>query len=1514
MNTLRSLGIGACLFFLPSLLVGQLGDTSRVAIVDEGDYYLLENGFLGVHIPKAHLFDPQNGLAAPAPIRAVLYPDGTWSNNSVNYLQAPTLPLSMEVEILENSPEQGRIRIAYTFDKPPYYSPSNQVLEEAGPGHYEVEVTMPKGEKACLVTESSDYEVGYSLVVSQGLHPDRGRYQGHRSTSLENGYDPLGHVYDNQGKEGWHATVNLQFQERKDFDPLARWNPWVENSGWHWQLYREDAPSEGKVFGIFDGRPSLLLGAPQSGTHLFTEPGAIQDLHSSCDAQGNCHLVWTSEGELWYKPLPADGSDQPEQLVGTGLIHPFVFHRGDRVLILGVNPADGSKVQVFRKTPSGGFQHFQVDPGMTSFTPYPYGAGNEDHDFLLLYGERQGQEGLHLFAAPAGDSSFVHSDVLEHGSDGGQMRRPDMKSTPDGRIVVAYNADVFFIAYAVVHPGQTVFDSTVSHQALPQQTAHGVAVDPRTGSFFFVDNNGRVSLVELDGASLAGQYPTPLGVPVSHVNTPEPNRRTLALDEAGNALAYHQGMFLYFDRANVQWSAFAGQGWDGIQPVAVFFNPQDGDFHLLGRFEGRLARFRFVRGSAPVLETTFPSTEMPVAGVQVAHRRALIGNKYYPEIRFEWGIFVGNKGEDLPPPDTFQAIGRTMNRLSGLGNKLDDYFQRPTQLVPDFEKGSVYIPSEAVQQLIQRVRTDEDFYRFLLRVDPPFKDVLEAWRDPDGALVQQRFQELVDYAEDVRDALTNRDGIYSFLYHYWMGGILMKRWSLWMSALMADGRLNESQKSLLVQYVGMFARIFWDDDFTPFFEEHGLNLGNPGMVEQYINYRWFFALLLAEDPEFQARAAEIPSVVESIIEARINEAGAPLASPHYLQPPNENLAFTLLQMKNAGIADFFAQNDRVRNLADFVLHLLTPESVRFANNRKLICFGDGSEETTALFGLLGTGYADVDPELSKHLLYAYRHGPARSSDFGIVTLAVNHDLPDAPPPTLDDGHFPGYLSTLRNAWERPEESALWFINGDFYFDHRKDDRGSVAAYALGVPLTLNFGSLYAPLARGGQMNNIVVPIENFPTWNQAQQSIDVVFGESWDASQHLSYVSLPHAGHSRARYTRSGSSWERRVHLFTPRRDLPVFWYVDSLSGGGEFVWSMNFMSDAPVNTPGGVVDPPERKYDWKNGPYEFPAASPEMPLAPGVQRFDFEGTFWSSHPSGGLDWELYLYPEETQSFTLSEWAHIFSPTVETDDYYATFGEEFEERQQLLRIKGQKGFRALVVPYWKGQRPPGLTVEPLGQGWRLQGVDWTFEFDETAYRYRGPEQTLLGTFTPARQAFEDMVIEGGAAEVAVHGDSVVVSVHGPSGLRQVELPPGEWQLLNPDDRIVYDSLTRQVQIDYLQTDSVHNSFRGWGATYYFAQNIAVSTQEPIAGRGQLHPRLVPLSHPVLWFRLPEGKPVTLRLYDATGRHLGRLFQGRAAQETIQRLELPAGLAPGVYFISIQTPEGVRTEKIAVISG
>src|SRR5207253_2256497 len=127
----------------------------------------------------------------------------------------------------------------------------------------------------------------------------------------------------------------------------------------------------------------------------------------------------------------------------------------------------------------------------------------------------------------------------------------------------------------------------------------------------------------------------------------------------------------------------------------------------------------------------------------------------------------------------------------------------------------------------------------------------------------------------------------------------------------------------------------------------------------------------------------------------------------------------------------------------WMLSALTPPEPRFGNPRKMVSLGDGNTEATAMHGMLATLLRSADPALSAQLQSGWSSQNTASTqtygEFSAPSALVIDASAARQDPGLASEHYRGYWSVLRHGFGGPNETAAWFVNGDFYSDHRHAD-------------------------------------------------------------------------------------------------------------------------------------------------------------------------------------------------------------------------------------------------------------------------------------------------------------------------------------------------------------------------------------------------------------------------------------------------------------------------------------------
>ena len=166
---------------------------------------------------------------------------------------------------------------------------------------------------------------------------------------------------------------------------------------------------------------------------------------------------------------------------------------------------------------------------------------------------------------------------------------------------------------------------------------------------------------------------------------------------------------------------------------------------------------------------------LPVAGLTVASYRRGPDNQVYPRSRFQWGLFAATKKE-LKDAKEVQPVNLQMNLHGGFNlNKLHRYSI-------DFEDppggyGGLYMERKQVEALKQKLRADKSgphgggFHQYLHNAEPTSRPLIDMWADEKKDNLRLAIAEIRKTATDMPKAFVEGDGINSFPWNYWMGGV-----------------------------------------------------------------------------------------------------------------------------------------------------------------------------------------------------------------------------------------------------------------------------------------------------------------------------------------------------------------------------------------------------------------------------------------------------------------------------------------------------------------------------------------------------------------------------------------------------------------------------------------------------------------------------------------------------------------------------------------------------------------------
>jgi hypothetical protein len=174
-----------------------------VKVTRAGSSYEVTNGLTGIRIGSTE------GNPKPwnhAPIQGILLPGGVWTGVGAmpNLLYAErsagavggalntamTNVTGYNATVTDPGPLKVVIKAAYTFARP-RYAYGTTLINEAGPGHYTLTMTMYANSKSILIDENTDMQSSWFLPLYAQLQPDQARYRGHDSLDSSNAFNPM---------------------------------------------------------------------------------------------------------------------------------------------------------------------------------------------------------------------------------------------------------------------------------------------------------------------------------------------------------------------------------------------------------------------------------------------------------------------------------------------------------------------------------------------------------------------------------------------------------------------------------------------------------------------------------------------------------------------------------------------------------------------------------------------------------------------------------------------------------------------------------------------------------------------------------------------------------------------------------------------------------------------------------------------------------------------------------------------------------------------------------------------------------------------------------------------------------------------------------------------------------------------------------------------------------------------------------------------------------------------------
>ena len=619
--------------------------------------------------------------------------------------------------------------------------------------------------------------------------------------------------------------------------------------------------------------------------------------------------------------------------------------------------------------------------------------------------------------------------------------------------------------------------------------------------------------------------------------------------------------------------------------------------------------------------------------------------------------------------------------------------------------------------------------------------------------------------------------------HFLHGAHWLKDAAMRFDVVMSLPDLSDEERRHLRARMAFCAHKLADLDWYP--RGTGFHLGNVNMPTLAEVALGLAACAIPTHPNAGQWAERARKHCVGALAEQTFPGGAWLECPHYqLDASMRPFVELALAIHHAGFSSFLA-DENFQHAMRFAVRLLSPPDRRFGYRTLAQLGNTGSGEGSAVFGHLAAATAEIDPEFSREMQWAWNEA-GRFVNLLSQRMSVDPGLPAAKP-DLGSRRYPGFGAILRAHDGSDRETWLTFYEGACDGHYEGGCQGSFHLYAKGVPLCLDFGSLYDPAVRRPYMHNrisvdhechddVCGDVTLFGTLPGADLVRgQITFEELWPAPED------PWWDRSGLRHNMKPPTRAISPHRW--QRDL-VFVKDDEPLGPNYLVVRDEFSDEPTLPTDWNIwslAETLEVKGRWARFQGQFDVDLEVFVAHPAEP--DVVTGAWAHH-----------YLQDSRERNQADYSSLYTPYEQA--YERIMKRPFQEKQLVLRIRQGPGEGYLVVlfPRLQDEEPPRFEALPDACGVRVATKAW--------------EHTILLPKDGAAQA-ADMDLAGPAAVLKRQANGcIVLSLPGGGRFRDRHLQmvaegPAELRL-NPTNRrgTVYGPAEIQVNLPEAATRHV----------------------------------------------------------------------------------------------------------------
>ncbi len=343
------------------------------------------------------------------------------------------------------------------------------------------------------------------------------------------------------------------------------------------------------------------------------------------------------------------------------------------------------------------------------------------------------------------------------------------------------------------------------------------------------------------------------------------------------------------------------------------------------------------------------------------------------------------------------------------------------------------------------------------------------------------------YADLMRNLNTFISGVFDWGYNAHNVGLNINQFPWWMQEysaqfdlIMGMPEISEADKATLKAHFAFCAHMLYDPSFLPP-RRNGVGWGSANMPVNMRGAQAATACTLSDNPDAQPWLALAVEVVDVLVQNVWAEDGSSISGPHYTGTQADPLMNMALPLYYAGaIPPIQKKYPRLANFTRLMIDRMTPPEPRAQYLRLLPTIGHTMLEPDSNIGKYALLMNLTDRKLGGEAYWMWKRAGIELGGFMDGIYYMHEDF-DERQPECNSIVYPGSMTILRNGFPREDETYMAIHVGNQGYDHYDRDVGAFLLYAKGVPLMMDFSSMYSPNCWQSIWHNTL-------TWNVAEHT------------------------------------------------------------------------------------------------------------------------------------------------------------------------------------------------------------------------------------------------------------------------------------------------------------------------------------------------------------------------------------------------------------------------------------------